>query len=197
MLCGAGADVNVAQSDSTAPLFLACLGQHLECVQVLSSYGAAREFGRLATAETLAWHAARAAPGTGEPADLACHDWLVQSRDWTPLHHIEVLTVERARSLLRAGADPHAGSPSPLELAECTPGDVSALLRRASRWSLDTHAMFPAPLRARAVALLRVGYQLAWSSRFQAKSSYATSVSLIDAWRDFVLPHAVTRYHST
>lgn len=34
--------------------------------------------------------------------------WLQLSRDWTtPQHHLEVVGIERARALLRGGADPH------------------------------------------------------------------------------------------
>ena len=82
----------------------------------------------------------------------------------------------------------HAGSPSPLELAGQAPGDMHSLLRRAATWSHDSHDLFPAEFRARAVELLRVGYLLAWSPRFQIESA-----SIVDAWRDFVIPHAVQR----
>ena len=44
--------------------------------------------------------------------------WLEESRDWTPLHHIEALSKTRTRALLDAGANVHAApSPSPLERA--------------------------------------------------------------------------------
>ena len=47
----------------------------------------------------------------------------------------------------------------------------------AEPWSPTTHDLFPRAARAHAVALVRLGYLLAWSPRFQGQSR-----SLIDAW---------------
>ena len=49
--------------------------------------------------------------------------WLKKSRKWTtPLHHVEVITADRAFDLIRAGADIHAaakpGDPTPLSRAQ-------------------------------------------------------------------------------
>ena len=155
---------------------MACHQGHLECVKVLSSRGASRAVTGGRTAESTA-------EDFDHPELLA---WLIRSRDWTPLHHTDVITSTHARALLRAGASLHTGSPTPLELAAHGTGDVHALLRSASTWSLNSHDLFPADLRARAVALLRIGYLLAWSPRFQTQSA-----SLVDAWRDCVIPHAM------
>ena len=77
--------------------------------------------------------------------------------------------------------------PSPLERAQSVGGEVSALLLRAARWSEGSHDLFPAPARAQAVAVLRLGYLL-------ASARYATEErALVDAWRHIVLPHAITR----
>ena len=118
-------------------------------------------------------------------ADLL--EWLVQTRNWTPLHHLEQLTPKRARALLRGGADLHAGAPSPLARARTVGGEVSALLLRAARWSEGSHELFPAPARAQAVAVLRLGYLLA-SAQYPMEA-----VALVDVWRHIVLPHAITR----
>ena len=65
---------------------------------------------------------------------------------------------------------------------------LSALLLRAARWSEHSHDLFPAAARDQAVDLLRLGYLLAWSRpQHQQQAS-----SLVDVWRDYVLPYAVT-----
>ena len=110
---------------------------------------------------------------------------LQATADRTPPHHLEQLTPERARALLRGGADVRAGAPSPLERARTVGGEASALVLRAARWSEGSHELFPAAARAQAVAVLRLGYLL-------ASARYATeATALTDAWRHMVLPHAM------
>ena len=95
--------------------------------------------------------------------------WLVLSRAWTPLHHFEVVTAERARALLRADADLHArpaaGVPTPFERARDGPAQRGAaqalILRAAEPWSAANHDLFPAPARAHARLLALVGQRLA------------------------------------
>ena len=125
--------------------------------------------------------------------------WLAESRDWTtPLHHLRVVTPARARALLRGGADLRAaardGAPTPLSLArglraagEAGGGSAAALvLRAAEPWSPETHELLPAAARAWAVAVVRLGTLL--SRRFGGEEQ-----SFVDAWRDYVMPHAVGR----
>ena len=50
-----------------------------------------------------------------------------------------------------------------------------------------THDLFPAAARAQAVAVLRLGYLLA-SARYETEAA-----ALVDVWRQYVLPHAITR----
>ena len=177
-------DVDLAGGNSASPLLLACTWGNFECVRLLSSFGASREaIPGLGTPE--------AAAARGEHTELLA--WLRRSRDWTPLHHLEELTVARARSLLRDGATLHGGLswvPSPLQRAQqnSTGDAVAALLLRAQGWTVHSHDLFPAAARARAVELLRLGYQIACSHTEQHASS------LVDAWRDYVLPHALTRW---
>jgi hypothetical protein len=101
-LLAAKANVDQADSDGNTPMLLACFHGDFRFVQLLSSYGASRNF-----------------PGVDAPYDTAegiateegHHEvaaWLVTSRFWTPLHHLEVLTPERALALKEAGADIHA-----------------------------------------------------------------------------------------
>ena len=108
LLLEAGAAVSQAKEDGATPLVIACFQGHLEVAKLLSSYGASRA----------------AVPSRGTPeeianrrghADLAA--WLVASRGWTPLAHLESLTAARATSLLRGGASLHEGEPTPLQLS--------------------------------------------------------------------------------
>ena len=109
---------------------------------------------------------------------------LVLSRHWTPLHHIEVLTKERTRALLRAGADPLAspapGVPSPAERARAGPTPETeaqkTILRATEPWSPDNHELFPAAARARAVWVCHVGNRIA-NTRFGGVKQ-----AFMDAW---------------
>ena len=79
LLLEAGAAVNQARNDGSTPLFAACHNGHLEVAKLLSSYGASRAATPFGTPE-------EAANSRGH-ADLAA--WLVASRGWTPLQHLE------------------------------------------------------------------------------------------------------------
>ena len=107
--------------------------------------------------------------GTGHAA-LA--EWLIESREWTPLHHLEVLSRERACALLRSASGtalrwkPSPTTPSPLERAqqlerhETRPVAASLVLRAAGPWSPEAHELFGDAQRARAEALVRSLYHL-------------------------------------
>ena len=100
-LLAAKANVDQANSDGVTPMFIAIIKGHLGIVQLLSSYGARRTF-------------PLNPPGTAEEVAAHCghHDvaaWLVTSRFWTPLHHLEVLTPERA--LAEGGRRRHSRRP--------------------------------------------------------------------------------------
>ena len=191
LLLGAGAAVDQARTDGgTTPLIMACHEGHIDCIQLLSSYGASRTLGSAAdvTAEDMSLRRGH--------NELTA--WLCLSRGWTPLHHIEVLTPERARMLLRCGADLHArpaqSAPpkSPIERALAMEEPRSAvaelLLRAAERWSPHTHDLFPAAARARAVELLWLGHQLAVQPRFAGVGQ-----ALVHAWVEYVIAHDVNR----
>ena len=116
--------------------------------------------------------------------------WLVSTRGWTPLHHLEELSPARARTLLRDGADPHAQpSPTPAQRASAVGGEVSELVLRAARpWSRVSHELYPDAARARAVELLRLGQQLAIQPRFAFQEQ-----AVVDVWVTHVMPHVVSR----
>ena len=142
--------------------------------------------------------------------------WLRRTRDFTtPLHHLELLSAARARALLRAGAALGArarpGAPSPLELARQLllqpqpPGggggaNDAAAGREAARlvvsaaqpWSPQTHELWPARGRARAEALVRLGWRLSSTDRSPGPFGNEAQ-SIMDAWRGLVMVHALVR----
>ena len=137
LLIEANADFDRANDLGYTPLFYACTKGYTELAKLLSSFGASRAFPNGASAEGLArvrGHAALVA-------------WLELSRDWTPLHHLEQLSGQRATALLRDGANPAAspaaGVPSPLDRAtalelasRAPPGSAAAIvLLEARGWS--------------------------------------------------------------
>merc|ERR1712091_339623 len=167
-LLAAGAAVDHIADDGETPLFVACHYNHLRTVQLLSSYGASR------------------IDAENSPESVAAeqgHDdlraWLVRSRQWTtPLHHLATVGADRARALLRGGADlcaaaAGADAPTPLSLAErlraegLAPAGSAAdlVLRAAQPWSPQTHHLFPSVARARAVELTLLGAQLSREDR--------------------------------
>jgi hypothetical protein len=93
--------IEQVNSNGITAMLIACYRGHHDCVALLSSYGAQRSV--LVQGQEL-W-AEAAANHMGHAALVA---WLARSHFWTPLHHIEVLSVGRARALLRDGASVHA-----------------------------------------------------------------------------------------
>ena len=158
LLLGAGASVDLANEFGQTPLYFACVHGHIQCAQLLSSYGANRDFPHVRTPEYIS-----AAFGHD-----ALAEWLALSRKWSPLHHLEVLSPERTRALLRGGADLHlipstVNTATPLERArQLAPANASASLvvRAAGPWSTTTHELFGDAERARAVALAHSLYHV-------------------------------------
>ena len=120
----------------------------------------------------------------GESRDRL-HEWLVLTREWSPLHHVEFLQFEHARALLRSGADLHLKPistsgilPSPLERAEeilllpvavqseANAGyHVASLLVRAAAcaaglWSPESHEFYPDTERLEAAMMARSLYHV-------------------------------------
>jgi len=183
LLLEVGAAVGQAMNNGATPLLIACQEGHLEVAKLLSSYGASRAATPFGTPEEVA--------NRHGHADLAA--WLVASRGWTPLAHLETLTAARALSLLRSGASLHEGEPTPLQRAVGGEGEAAALIRRAAApWSPARHSLFPAVVREYAVTVMRIGYQIALSPPDAAEARPDWS-ALSDVWREHVLPHAVAR----
>ena len=169
------------------PMYMALYFGVLGSVQLLSSYSASRTISFLTYSESAEQVATR----------LGHHDiaaWLHATRNWTRLHHVEFLSEERTRALLRDGGDIHAEvkpfGVTPLSIAQdlaaaARPVINSAflVLEAAKPWSRKTHHLFPAPSRARAVELWPLGFRLSQQFGFPYE----------DVWMTFVMPHAVTR----
>ena len=170
------------QHGAGKPIYNAWFRGHKDVVQLLSSYGAARACFLHAEHEFDDWNPAR-------EAHLDILAWLTTSRDWcTPLHHVAVISEERAITLLRDGASVHArndhadpGAPSPLELASSSSAVGRLILAAAAPWSPSAHCLFPLRARAYAVDLLLLGHHL--DSRMQN--------SLMDVWLSRVMPEMI------
>ena len=183
LLLDRGADPNQARPDGWTALTAACHQGRTACAQTLSAYGASRQ------ADVHGLTPEQLATTYGH---LALAAWFAATRDFTtPLHHAEFISADRARALLRGGADVHARSGpdgrTPLEVArqlvEQGAGDDSAaalFVKAAQPWSPDTHELFPEPARRRAVQLL-------WT----AASHKGKDIKAW--WLVHVLPHAITR----
>ena len=121
--------------------------------------------------------------------------WLKATRSWTELHHVEQLTEEHARKLLRRGYDVFVQDRkgvTPVDRAEKVlsakkkKGAAAAklILKAAQPWSPATHDLFPERARADAVKALLLGYAFQRSTRFSLP---------IDVWCLHVMPHLVAR----
>ena len=197
-----GASVDARSNGGLTAMQNAAARGHLSCVQLLSAHSADR--------------------GGNAPQRYAAHfghhhivTWLQRSQFWTtPLHHADIIDRKTAYDLLRGGASisvraREVMAPSPLDVAREVLGrgevggrievakaaplaslDTAAALivRAAAPWSPETHPLFPEVVRGRAYELLKLGYLLSRQSRFSSEAG-----SLVDAWRTFVMPHALPR----
>ena len=184
LLLGAGASVDLADVHGSTPLYITCLGGNIQLAQLLSAYGANRVFSHGSTAERI----------SARFNHHALAVWLALSREWSPLHHLEVLSPERTRALLRGGTDLHL-SPStgdtatPLERAHQlapTSASASLVVRAAGPWSTTTHELFGDAERARAVMLAHSLYHV-YLRRMEHGGWQAVDFA------SHVLPHALVR----
>ena len=69
---------------------------------------------------------------------------------------------------------------------------VGRLILKAAEWSPQSHELFPEAARKCAVAVMQLGYLIAWDEeRFDSREGAAPE--LADIWRGFVLPRVVVR----
>ena len=155
LLLDNGAQVDLGYDDGPnhkPPMHVACQRGHLECVQLLSAYAAPRSWGGFNDPGSgFQWSAVWISKNFNQPALVS---WLEATEGWTELHHIDNLTAERVRLLLRGGADVHASCEgvSPLDRAAMLAPQTAAaaLVQTAAQpWSRQTHALFPAAPRSR------------------------------------------------
>lgn len=198
-----------ADNDGHSPMYAACLHGHLDVVQLLSSYRARRDFPFDAPNDT----AEHLATDEGHQ-DIAA--FLVRSRHWTQLHHLEVLTGERTRTLLRAGADIHASTSrrgtrsgvTPLKLARALEVAARPVIQRAFLHGFDEilapriHSALLVLEAAKpwcrqthhlfpAAARARAAELMRVAQAIKRKSKYETS--LAEAFEACMIPRMVTR----
>lgn len=202
LLCEAGANVNAHTADGATPMMVACECGLLETSMLLSSFGASRQPACFQEGQLPAHHASWAEDMAARSGCEELSAWLRSSADFSPLHHVEVLSTQRTLALLRTGRfSPHAGSCSPADRARERllelrgDGDPrtalgpprhapSSLILRASQpWSPSTHELWGAPQRARAFELLKLGYLL---------RATLGDGSVLDWWVAHVMPHALS-----
>ena len=124
----------------------------------------------------------------------AIHEWLILSRHWSPLHHLEFLSPERTRVVLRGGADLHlrpgAGdTASPLERAQqLAPGNTAAsiVVCAAGPWSVKSHQLFPHAERERMATLARF-------LRLDEGRAMALAQALLGALRTYLFSDTTNR----
>jgi len=226
----AGADFILADKDGFWPLYVASQEGKTDCVRLCLDAGAdveathresgftallqAIKGGHLATVQLLCFHGAKRAPPSHAPSAEALAEqedhanilaWLQRTRDYSsPLHHLELLSADQAKDMLRAGAALGArarpDAPSPLELAERLAKQVGAAGREAAElvveaalpWSPRAHRLWPAGARARAEELVRLGWQL--SNTAQSPGPFGNeSQAVMDLWRVSVMAQALVR----
>ena len=69
--------------------------------------------------------------------------------------------------------------------------EAGRLILKAAEWSPQSHELFPEPARKWAVAVMRLGYLIAWDEeRFDGEGA---APGLVELWRSFVLPRVVAR----
>ena len=195
-LLDANGDIERRYSGLT-PMRIACEFGHRGCVQVLSMCGANRT-NLAGSIVGGAWvHDATAEAVAARFGHQHIVDELRLNRDWSQLHHLEVLTADRARVLLRDAADvvhaaAGAGGPTPLDRAKelCSTGRADTgsaahvVLEAGAPWSRQTHKYYPPAARKRAAELM-------WfTSHIKRRSSGSFPIPH-EVWEAFVVRHAI------
>merc|ERR1712186_14901 len=116
--------------------------------------------------------------------------WLIRSRSWyTELHHLSIISHDRACLLLRGGANLEDGDEGAtivdiaktlLDEANTERSAAVAVVMASKPWSPLTHCLFPLAARQRARNLLYLGATL-------VKKREATQ-GFLECWISYVLP---------
>ena len=105
LLCEAGAKIDARTENDASPMLVSCQNGHMGVAMLLSSYGAPRDV------ICSDWPGVDAcsddAPASSDAEALAEEGghtrllrWLIESRRYSPLHHVQALTPERATQTL-------------------------------------------------------------------------------------------------
>ena len=204
-LLAQNADVNQAANDGTTPLYVACE----TATSASSSPAPTAPVNFTDTDDNLL----EAPYDTAEhlAIEQGHHDtaaWLVTSRHWSLLHHLEFITTERALELLRDGVSTDAAAPgdlTPLDRAKelCNSGAADAgsaahvVLEWGAPWKQETHAFYPPAVRTCRVALMWIAQSIK-----RGKASYEVKVSeasyealpaaFADVFESCVIPHLIS-----
>ena len=169
-----------------------CKHIRLDVVKVLCSFRGSADEDEIEAAQTQGYYPTIA-------------QWLADTADCaTPLHYPSTVPPERARRLLRAGADLHAarepGGRTPLSLArelddnaDAPKGSTAWLVLRAAElgtevvsgaWSRHNHVFWPAASRARA-------RELVWLWKRTVGEGKTEKTLPLGVWVEHVMKHAV------
>mmetsp|Transcript_28473 Transcript_28473/g.47858 ORF Transcript_28473/g.47858 Transcript_28473/m.47858 type:complete len:376 (+) Transcript_28473:78-1205(+) len=102
LLLERGASPNCKDDDEYTPMYLLVSSGQTLMTQLLSSFGADRKL----NAAKLDFEDVEELSMEHDNCELTA--FLAESGEWTPLHHVYILNVERAEKLLLAGADLNA-----------------------------------------------------------------------------------------
>lgn len=199
LLLESGARANLYSINGLTAIKVAITAGCERAVQLCSAYGGRRS-GQSREHEAFAVEHNRKNVAT----------WLARSRGWTPLHHLEILTVSSTLSLLRcegassdaACADIYAASAdneTPLSIAkalhergEAPLGSPAAMVLMASRWCSQSAHLFPATTQARAGELFRIGFRLSRKPAF-----VSVAQGFLDIWLEIVMPLVLSPVQKT
>ncbi|KAL3905220.1 MAG: hypothetical protein SGPRY_010990 [Prymnesium sp.] len=147
LLLEARADPERKDREGRSALWWAVARGDVEAVQLLSSYNASRNLEWIEGRESALHMALRLFPSSQRGEESGLVHFLEISEAWsTPLHHLSIVTPERALLLLREGAELHATADPFTELDDSDPDypSIIALKRRSFEWR--GHWPLPSPL---------------------------------------------------
>ena len=203
VLLEAHANVHVQTAGGATPMLAAVQEGFLEIVQLLSSYGAPRD-----------GHMQRYVTAEGFAEAYGCLEvlqWLKESRHYSTLAHVDVLSEERARRDLTDPKTSHRQRRLAFKLAtarlvhlrpslnldrldslrvDSVGPELAAaatIVKASMPWSMDSHALWPVTTQRWVSRLCRMGHLIA-----SRRLPIGNQASFTDAFVHHVIPHLVT-----